>query len=120
MNGFIKGTIISVVIMGLFMVIFPHYLIEIFIGWVLPTFAGILSTYSIYCAYRIDSITFTKTIAKGFILKMIYYGISIFIIFKHYSFQPIPFVCSFTCFFIWLHGLEAVIIKRISETYITT
>ena len=36
-----------------------------------------------------------------------------------YSFEPIPFICSFSGFFLGLHALESVIIKRISQSYKT-
>ena len=93
---------------------------ELFMGWLLPSLAGIITMYFINLSSRQDSITLTKTIAKGFALKMICYGMAILLLYKYSSFQPIPFICSFSGFFMGLHVLEAIIIKRISETYITT
>ena len=119
MKEFIHGLVVSLFILGVAMFLFQTYVIELFFGWLLPALAGILTMYFIFSAYQKDSITLTKTLAKGFAIKMIYYGVSILILFKHYSFQPIPFICSFSSFFIGLHVFEAVIIKRISETYIT-
>ena len=56
-----------------------------------------------------------ETIAMGFVIKMVYYGATILIIFKLYSFEPVSFMCSFAGFFLGLHALEAVIVKDISK-----
>jgi len=109
----------SLGILGILIENFFDYKFEITLGWLLPVFAGIATMYFINKALKKDSVTLTKTLAKGFALKMVYYGFSIFLINKLYSFQPIPFVCSFSGFFIGFHGLEAVVIKRISESYNT-
>lgn len=111
---------VSLFILGVSIFFFQTYAIALFFGWLLPALAGSVTMYSIFLAQKKGATTVTKTIAKGFALKMVYYGISILILFKQYSFQPIPFVCSFSGFFMGLHVLEAIIIKRISETYITT
>ena len=101
------------------LILFRDYAVGIFIGWLLPILAGTVTMFFIAEKQKKGSIALTKAIAKGFVLKMIYYGISILFLFKYSSFQPIPFVCSFSGFFIGLHILEAVIIKRISESYNT-
>ncbi len=111
---------VSLFILGVFIFVFQTYAIALFFGWLLPALAGSVTMYFIFLAQKKGAATITKTIAKGFALKMVYYGVSILILFKQYSFQPIPFVCSFSGFFMGLHVLEAIIIKRISETYITT
>jgi hypothetical protein len=49
-----------------------------------------------------------------FLFKMIYYGATILLIIRIYSFEPIPFIISFAGFFLGLHALEAIIIKDIS------
>ena len=118
MKDFIYGLIVSFSILGVTIFFFQSYRMELFFGWFLPAFAGLFTTYFIFLAQKKDAVSVTRTIAIGFALKMFYYGVSILILFKHYTFQPIPFVCSFSGFFIGLHALEASIIKRISEKYI--
>ncbi len=117
MKLFSQGMIFSMIILIISLILFRDHAVGIFIGWLLPILAGTVTMSFIASARKKGSITLTKTIAKGFVLKMIYYGISILFLFKYSSFQPIPFVCSFSGFFIGLHVLEAVIIKRISESY---
>jgi len=102
-------------ILGLSAGFFPDYRSELFLGWIVPAVAGLLTVYFILKAAKKDIGSVTKVIAKGFVVKMVYYGIILFILFKLYSFEPIPFVCSFAGFFLGLHALEAVIIKNVSQ-----
>ncbi len=120
MKEFLKYLGLSLLCMVFIVYVFPEYKIEIFFGWVIPAFSGLLSMANILQAQKKNSIYVTKAIAKGFIFKMFYYGIIILLIIKHYAFQPIPFVCSLVGFFMVLHVTEAIIIKRISEKYIKT
>ena len=120
MKEFVYGLVVSLFILGVSIFFFQTYAIALFFGWLFPALAGLVTMYFIFLAQKKGAAAVTKTIAKGFALKMVYYGVSILMLFKQYSFQPIPFVCSFSGFFMGLHVLEAIIIKRISESYITT
>ncbi|MEC9306917.1 MAG: hypothetical protein VX957_00940, partial [Candidatus Neomarinimicrobiota bacterium] len=95
--------------------IFPLYLLELFLCWFGPVSAGFITMYFVIQAAKKDSYTITKTLAKGFVLKMVFYGLYIIIFFKLYSFKPIQFLCSFAGFFLGLHALEAVVIKDLSK-----
>ena len=117
MNEFIKRVFGIFFFMVLLSILIPLYQIEIFFGWLLPTVASVISTCAIFYAQKKGPIVLTKMIAKGFIVKMVYYGIIILLVIKHYAFQPIPFVCSLTGFFMVLHVMEAIVIKHISELY---
>ena len=116
---FIYGILASLGVLGLTAGLYPAYGLELFLGWILPVLAGTVTLYFIGSAAQKDPFLVTKTIAKGFALKMVYYGAAILTLFKLYSFEPIPFICSFSGFFLGLHVLEAVIIKRISQSYKT-
>ena len=115
MKLFIYGLIVSVGILGLAAGFYPEYQSELVFGWVLPVLAGTATMYFVLGASKKDAKLVTKTIAIGFVIKMVYYGATIFIIFKLYSFEPVSFMCSFAGFFLGLHALEAVIVKDISK-----
>ena len=119
MKLFIYGILTSLGVLGLTTGLYPVYGLELFLGWILPVLAGTVTLYFIGSAAQKDPFLVTKTLAKGFALKMVYYGATILTLFKLYSFEPIPFICSFSGFFLGLHVLEAVIIKRISQSYKT-
>ena len=106
-------------ILGLIAGLYPVYGLALFLGWILPVLAGIVTLHFIGSAAKKDPFLVTKILVKGLAIKMVYYGATILILFKLYSFEPIPFICSFSGFFLGLHVLEAVIIKRISQSYKT-
>jgi hypothetical protein len=106
---------VSVGILGLAAGFYPEYQIELFLGWILPVLAGVATMYFVLGASKKDVQLVTKTIATGFVIKMVYYGVTMLIIFKLYSFEPVSFMCSFAGFFLGLHALEAVIVKDISK-----
>ena len=112
---FLYGLITSAGILGLLSGYYPQYQIELFLGWILPVLAGVATMYFVLGASKKDAQLVTKTIATGFVIKMVYYGVTILIAFKLYSFEPISFMCSFAGFFLGLHALEAVIVKDISK-----
>ena len=115
MKLFLYGLVASAGILGLAAGFYPEYQIELFLGWILPVLAGAATIYFVLDAAKKNAQLVTKTIATGFVIKMIYYGATILIVFKLYSFEPVPFICSFAGFFLGLHALEAVIIKDISK-----
>ena len=115
MKLFLYGLIASAGILGLLAGFFPQYQIEIFLGWILPVLAGIVTIYFVINGAEKGPLHVTKSLAIGFAIKMVYYGAIILIIFKRYDFEPVPFICSFAGFFLGLHALEAVIIKDISK-----
>ena len=114
MKLIIYGLIFSAGILGLTIGIYPQYLFELFLGWLIPAVAGFATIYFVMDAAKKDAQLVTKVLTKGFVIKMIYYGIIILISYKLYAFEPVPFIISFTGFFLVLHALEAVIIKDIS------
>ena len=115
MKLFLFGAVLSIGILGIAGWIFPLYLLELFLGWLGPVSAGFITMYFVIQAAKKDPYSITKTLAKGFVLKMVFYGLYIIIFFKLYSFKPIQFLCSFAGFFLGLHALEAVVIKDLSK-----
>ena len=114
MKFFLSGLFLSFSVLSILIILLRHYLFELTIGWFLPALAGMVTVYFVLKASKKSSINLTKTIAIGFIIKMFYYGISLVLLIQYYTFQPIVFVCSFTGFFLVLHIVEAILIKRIS------
>ena len=114
---FIYGTIGSLGILGLSVYFFPQYQSELFFGWFGPVVSGAVTIYFVQRESKKGLSLITKTLVIGFAIKMVFYGAYILILFKFYSFTPIPLMCSFASFFLGLHALEAVIIKRISQSF---
>tara|TARA_B100000029_G_scaffold106874_2_gene97619 strand:+ start:295 stop:642 length:348 start_codon:yes stop_codon:yes gene_type:complete len=112
---FLYGLVASAGILGLVAGFYPEFRLELFLGWIIPVIAGVITIYFVLDAAKKDAQLVTKVLTKGFAIKMVYYGAIILIIFKLYAFEPVPFICSLAGFFLGLHALEAVIIKDISK-----
>lgn len=115
MKLFIYAVVASLGIIGLAIGLYPGFILEIFLGWFLPVFAGVVTMSFVSLANKKSPTILTKTLTIGFAIKMLYYGIGILLLTQLNAFEPIPFVCSFSGFFLGLHAIEAVIIKRISN-----
>ena len=62
-------------------------------------------------SYLIKKLNLTKYFSIAIIMKMILYGIIIVAIFTFISFNPIPFIISFTSYYLTLHLTEAFIVR---------
>ena len=93
--------------------IFPEYFIEIILGMLAPLLVSIISIIQINNLYKNDPQKITATITKSFLFKMIFFAIYFIIILSIYAFKPIPFVISFTGFFILFYVIEAVFLQKL-------
>jgi len=115
MKLFLYGLLVSALILGIATRFFVNFKQELFFGWAVPSIAGLFTIYFVLRAANIDYKLVTNVLIKGFIIKMIYYALIIFGLFKVYAFEPLPFIGSFAGFFLAFHSLEAVIINNISK-----
>jgi uncharacterized membrane protein YdfJ with MMPL/SSD domain len=64
-------------------------------------------------AYRRDPEGLTRLMLKAFLGKMIFFGAYVAVALTALSIRPIPFIVSFTTYFIGLHVAEAVCLRRL-------
>lgn len=79
----------------------------------------IVSIFSILFVKRIFATNpkkLTATMAKSFFIKMVLFALYFIVIIRIYSFQPIPFVISFTGFFILFYVTEAIFLQKLFRT----
>ncbi len=105
--------ILFIGIAGIFSNYYNNFTYEIFLGLLAPILVGYGTVFFMEKYSNMGMIDFNKMLIKGFALKFIFYGLFILIIFTVYSFNPIPFMCSFTVSFIGLHMVEAIILRKI-------
>ena len=114
--------IISIIIFGLGIsglvggVILPEYFIEIILGMIAPL---LISIFSIQLAKRANSASpkkLTATLTKSFFIKMVLFALYFIIILTFYAFEQIPFVISFTGFFILFYIIEAISLQKLIQT----
>ena len=100
-------------IAGFFSNYYSTFAHEIFLGLLAPILVGYVTVFFMEKYSNMRMIYFNKMLIKGFALKFIFYGLFILTIFTVYSFNPIPFMCSFTVSFIGLHMMETIVLKKI-------
>ena len=93
--------------------IYPQYISEIFLGMVAPLLVTVFSIFWIEKVFKTDKEILTATMAKSFFIKMVLFALYFIIILGFYTFEPIPFVISFTGFFILFYVIEAVFLQKL-------
>ncbi|MDA2924676.1 hypothetical protein MYX84_02925 [Acidobacteria bacterium AH-259-O06] len=94
----------------------PGAAMEIFLGMLVPLLVGIATILMVERIYRKESQKLTSFMAKAFLAKMVLYAVYMTLIVGLYSFQPIPFVISFTVYFTGLHMAEALYFRTMFST----
>lgn len=63
--------------------------------------------------YRRSPEGLTPLILKAFVGKMVFFGAYVAVVLSVLSIRPIPFIVSFTAYFICLHVMEAICLRRL-------
>jgi hypothetical protein len=88
-------------------------LIEVLFGMLGPL-AAVCATWLIAeWAYRQHPEEMTSLMMAAFLLKMIFFAAYVAIMLRVAGFHPIPFIASFTSYFIALYLMEALYLKRL-------
>ena len=91
----------------------PEYGKEIFLGMFLPWIISLISISKTHSVYNINPEKLIKHMTKAMLMKMVSYGLLLVIIFTFISFNPLPFIISFTGYFLALHIIEAFTLRFI-------
>ena len=96
--------------------IYPQYLSEILLGMTAPLLVTVFSIFWIEKVFKTDKEKLTATMARSFFIKMVLFALYFIIILSVYTFEPIPFVISFTGFFILFYIIEAIFLQKLFQT----
>ncbi len=96
---------------GLLSSVFPEFSKEILLGMIFPWIIFLFSVSITQTIHLKLSFNITKYLSIAMISKMILYGIIIVSIFSFISFNPTPFIISFTGYYLMLHLTEAYIVR---------
>ncbi|MCC7417627.1 MAG: hypothetical protein IT176_10840 [Acidobacteria bacterium] len=64
-------------------------------------------------AYRVNPQRLTAVMMGAFGVKLVLFGAYVAVMIRSAAVQPVPFVASFTAYFIGLYALEALFLKRL-------
>ena len=86
---------------------------EIFLGMIAPLVVTVASWISIERAHRRDPRSVTGVLMAGFAAKMVVFGGYVVVVLRVFGVRPVPFIASFTAYFIGLYLVEALYLKRL-------
>ena len=98
---------------GLLSAAFPYYLKELFLGMAMPWAISLISILKTRSVYNLNPEKLIKHMTIAMLIKMMFYGLLLIIIFNFISFNPLPFIISFTGYFLALHIIEAFTLRFI-------
>jgi len=87
--------------------------IEILFGMLGPLGATVVTWVLAERVYRQRAEALTMVMATAFVAKIVYFGAYISIMLLLLRFRPVPFVLSFTSYFIGLYLMEALYLRRL-------
>ena len=87
--------------------------VGIFLGMIAPLVVTVASWLSIERAHRRDPRSVTGILMMGFVGKMVFFGGYVLAVLRFLGVRPMPFVASFTAYFIGLYVVEALYLKRL-------
>ena len=91
----------------------PQYGREIALGMAGPLAIVCGSWMLIERVYRRDPASLTALLMAGFAAKMVLFGAYVAVMLKVLALRPMPFVLSFTSYFVALYAFEAVGLMRL-------
>ena len=86
---------------------------EVLFGMLGPLVSAILTWVAVARTQRRAPARVTSVMIAGFALKMVLFGVYVVAMLRPMALRPIPFVVSFAGYFIGLHVIEAVFLRRL-------
>jgi len=83
------------------------------LGMVIPWSISLISIVKTRSVYTLNPEKLIKHMTTAMLIKMMSYGLLLIIIFTFISFNPLPFIISFTGYFLALHITEAFTLRFI-------
>jgi hypothetical protein len=89
---------------------------EALFGMAGPLASATATWVAVAWAYRVSPARLMAVLIGGFALKMLFFGGYVAVMLRGFDLRPVPFVASFTGFFIALYAMEALFLKRLTTT----
>jgi hypothetical protein len=92
---------------------------DVWLGMLGPLAAAVVSWIAIERRYAGRPEALTGLLIRAFAAKMIFFAIYVSVLLKVGIVRPVPFVVSFMCYFVSLHVLEAIGLRRLLASALT-
>jgi hypothetical protein len=89
---------------------------ELFFGMLGPLVVAAVSWIVVERAYAARPEGVLGVMVTGMAVKLVFFAVYTFVMLRVLGLRPVPFVASFTGYFVALHNLEALFMKRLFTT----
>ncbi len=86
---------------------------EAFAGMIGPLVTAVATWVGVARVHAVAPERLTAVMVAGFGAKMVFFGAYVIVALRGFGLKPIPFVVSFAGFFIALHVIEALFLRRL-------
>lgn len=86
---------------------------EVLYGMLAPLVVAVVSWVVVERTYRANPERLMRVMVEGLALKAVFFGAYVVGMLRVLGLRPVPFVVSFTSYFIALHVTEAVFLRRL-------
>ena len=86
---------------------------EVLYGMLAPLLVAVVSWVVVERTYRANPERLMRVMVEGLALKAVFFGAYVVGMLRVVGLRPVPFVVSFTSYFIALHVTEAVLLRRL-------
>lgn len=86
---------------------------EVFFGMLGPLASAGLTWMAVERRHAAAPERVTRVLVTGLALKMVFFGLYVAVMLRLVEVRPVPFVVSFTGYFIGLHVVEALFLRRL-------
>jgi hypothetical protein len=86
---------------------------EVLYGMLAPLVVAVVSWIVIERTYRSDPARLMRVMVEGLAVKAVFFGAYVAGMLRVIGLRPVPFVVSFTSYFIALHVTEAMFLRRL-------
>jgi len=87
--------------------------LELFLGMFAPLVIAVGTWVAVERAHRTNPSSVTAVMMGGFVGKMVLFGAYVVVVIRGLHVRPVPFVISFTAYFIGLYLVEALYLRRL-------
>jgi hypothetical protein len=107
----LSGSVLSAIVLSL--LLDADIRLEIWLGMLGPLASALVSWIIMERQYRRRPAGMTSVMIKAFAAKMVFFAGYVTVLLSIDLVQPIPFIVSFTAYFILLHATEAIGLYRL-------
>ena len=86
---------------------------EVLYGMLGPLIVAVVSWALVKQAFDADPSGVMRVLLTGMAVKLMFFAAYAVVMLRVFELRPIPFVTSFTCYFIALHNIEALFMRRL-------